>query len=118
MAQPLHCTVREYEGMEGDPERIVAQVRKHTVPIITRSPGFRAHFTFFDERDPHLGVAVVLFTSREEADRSHEQVVAAMRANNIAATPPRTLSGQTAALTMAAGQGYQPVCSAGATVVH
>jgi hypothetical protein len=101
--QPLHCTVREYEGMEGDPERIVAIIREHTVPIITRSPGFRAHFTFFDEHDPHPGVGVVLFASREEADRSHEQVVAAMRANSIAAKPLRVMAGQAVAITIGAG---------------
>jgi len=69
-------------------------VREHTVPIITGAPGFRCHFTCFDEAVPRLGIGVTLFDRREYAESASERVVAAMREKGIEAKSPKMFSGR------------------------
>jgi hypothetical protein len=98
-----HATIREYGNMSGDPDRVVAMVREHTLPIITAAPGFRCYFTCFDEGEARFGIGVSLFDSREEADRASDRVIAAMREKGIESRPPRVVSGRVRVLATTGG---------------
>lgn len=101
--QPLFVVVRIYHGITGQTETMHSVVSQHTLPAITDAPGFRGFHAFRDEADPDRAVSVTLFDSREDAMRSHEQVVGAMRAKlgEMAYRPPRITMGETVVLATA-----------------
>lgn len=102
--QPLFVVVRSYEGITGQTETMHSVVSQHTLPAITGASGFRGFYAFRDEANPNRAVSVTLFDSREEALRSHEQVVGIMRERlgEMAYRPPRVVMGETAVLATAA----------------
>jgi heme-degrading monooxygenase HmoA len=102
-AQPLFVVIRSYEGITGQTETMHSMVSDHTLPAITGAPGFRGFYAFRDEQRPNRAISITLFDSREEAVRSHEQVVAIMREKlgEMAYRPPRVTMGETAVLATA-----------------
>ena len=88
--QPPFVVVREFKNL-GPVEATREVVRRHALPVITGSPGFRAVYMFRDEREPSRGATVALFDTRADALRSHERSMQALReeAGDIAWTPPR-----------------------------
>ncbi len=101
--QSLFVVVRMYEGITGQTETMHSAVSEHALPAITGAPGFRGFYAFRDEADPNRAVSVTLFDRREDALRSHEQVVGIMRERlgEMAYWPPRVTVGETVALATA-----------------
>jgi len=101
--QSLFVVLRTYHGLPGQAETMHSAVSQHTLPAITDAPGFRGFYAFRDEADPNRAVSVTLFDSREDAMRSHEQVVGVMREQlgEMAYRPPRVTMGETAVLATA-----------------
>ncbi|MBD0275826.1 MAG: hypothetical protein ICV73_28345 [Acetobacteraceae bacterium] len=101
--KPLFAVVRGYEGITGQTETMHSAVSEHALPAITGAPGFRGFYAFRDEADPNRAVSVSLFDTREDAMRSHEQVVGVMRERlgEMAYRPPRTTMGETVVLATA-----------------
>ena len=93
--QPPVVVVREF-GNLGPVEETREIVRRHTLPIVTGSPGFRAVYMFRDERDQSRGATVALFDTRAEALRSHKRSMQALRgtAGDMAPPPPRVAAGR------------------------
>jgi heme-degrading monooxygenase HmoA len=100
---PLFVVIRSYEGITGQTETMHSVVSQHTLPAITGAPGFRGFYAFRDEERPNRAISVTLFDTREDAMRSHEQVVAIMRERlgEMAYRPPRVVMGETAVLATA-----------------
>jgi hypothetical protein len=101
--QALFAVIRSYEGITGQTETMHSAVSEHALPAITGAPGFRGFYAFRDEADPNRAVSVTLFDRREDALRSHEQVVGIMRERlgEMAYRPPRVTVGETVALATA-----------------
>jgi heme-degrading monooxygenase HmoA len=96
----LFVVIRTYQGITGQTETMHSMVSEHTLPAITRAPGFRGFYAFRDEEDPNRAISVTLFDSREEAMRSHEEVIGIMREwlAEMAYRPPRVITGETVVL--------------------
>ena len=101
--QPLFVVVRTYRGLPGQTETMHSLVSQHTLPAITDALGFRGFYAFRDETNPERAVSVTLFDSREDALRSHEQVVAIMREHlgEMAYQAPQVTMGETVVLAAA-----------------
>jgi hypothetical protein len=101
--QSLCLVIRTYQGITGQTETMHSTVSEYTLPAILRAPGFRGFYAFRDEDDPNKAIAVTLFDTREEAMRSHEQVVGIMRERlgEMAYRPPRVTVGETVVLATA-----------------
>jgi len=101
--QPLYVLVRKSDLAAGW-EEALASARRHSVPVVTGSPGFRGIYIVPDDGDRGRVATVTLFDGREEAQRSHERVVAAMqeKMRDAVPNPPRVAaSGLTAILATA-----------------
>ena len=89
--QPPFVVVREFANL-GPPEEAREAARRHTLPLIAGSPGFRSVCMFRDEREPSRGAMVALFDTRAHALRAHERSMQALReaaADGMAWPPPR-----------------------------
>ena len=86
--QPPYVAVREFADL-GPAEETREVVRRHAVPAITGSPGFRAVYIFRNEQEPSRGASVALFDTRADALRSHERSLRVLRgkAGDMAPTP-------------------------------
>lgn len=95
--QSLFATVRIYHGLPGQTETMHSLVSEHTLPTITRAQGFRGFYAFRDEQDTDRALSVTLFDRREDAMRSHEEVLGIMQAQlgELAYQVPRLVSGET-----------------------
>lgn len=93
--QPPYVVVREF-GNLGPVEETREVIRRHALPVITGSPGFRAVYMFRDEREQSRGATVALFDTREDARRSHERSLQVLRekAGDVAPAPPRAATGR------------------------
>ena len=91
-SQPPIVVVREFADL-GPVEKTREIVRRHALPVITGSPGFRAVYVFGDEQE--RAATVALFDTRAEALRSHKRSMQALRgtAGDMAPTPPRVAAG-------------------------
>ncbi len=74
--QPPIVVVREFAA-PGPVEKTREIVRRHTLPVITGSPGFPAVHDFRDEQE--RAATVALFGTRAEALRSHKRSMQALR---------------------------------------
>lgn len=99
----LFAVIRVYTGLTGQTETMHSLVSEHTLPAIAHAPGFRGFYAFRDESDPNRAISVTLFDSREEALRSHEEVVGIMREKlgEMAYRAPQVTMGQTVVLAAA-----------------
>ena len=93
--QPPYVVVREFADLR-PVEETREVVRRHALPVIKGSPGFRAVYMFKDERERSRGASVALFDTREDARRSHERSSRALRdeAGDEAPTPPWAATGR------------------------
>jgi hypothetical protein len=101
--QPLFVVIRTYTGLPGQTETMHSLVSQHTLPAIMNARGFRGFYAFRDEEDTNRAVSVTLFETREEATRTHEQVVQIMREQlgELAYRVPRAVMGKTVVLATA-----------------
>lgn len=101
--QALFVVIRTYHGLPGQTETMHSLVSDHTLPAIVNAPGFRGFYAFRDESEPDRAVSVTLFDNRENALRSHEQVVGIMRERlgEMAYGTPRVTMGETVVLAAA-----------------
>jgi len=99
----LFVILRTYTGLSGQTETMHSVVSEKTLPAIMHAPGFRGFYAFRDEGDPNRAVSVTLFDSREDALRTHEEVVRIMREvlEELAYDPPEVVMGETAVLATA-----------------
>ena len=93
--QPPYVAVWEFDNL-GPVEETHEVARRHALPVVTGSPGFRAVYMFKDERERSRGASVALFDTREDARRSHERSSQVLReeAGEVAPTPPRAATGR------------------------
>ncbi len=93
--QPPYIVVREFADL-GPVEETREVVRRHALPVVTGSPGFRAVYMFRHERERSRGALVALFDTREDARRSHERSMQVLReeAGDVAPTPPWAATGR------------------------
>ena len=93
--QPPIVVVREFADL-GPVEETRDVVRRHALPVITGSPGFRAVYMFRDEQKQSRGATVALFDTRADALRSHEGFLQVLRekAADVAPTAPRAATGR------------------------
>ena len=84
--QPPIVVVRELDNL-GPVEETREIVRRHALPVITGSPGFRAVYVFGDEQE--RAATVALFDTRAEALRSHKRFSQALRERRAAWRRPR-----------------------------
>ncbi len=93
--QPPYIVVREFADL-GPVEETREVVRRHALPVVTGSPGFRAVYMFRHERERSRGALVALFDTREDARRSHERSLQVLReeAGDVALTPPWAATGR------------------------
>ena len=93
--QPPYIVVREFADL-GPVEETREVVRRHALPVVTGSPGFRAVYMFRHERERSRGALVALFDTREDARRSHERSLQVLReeAGDVAPTPPWAATGR------------------------
>jgi len=102
--QPPFVVVREFENL-GPVEEAREAARRHALPLIAGSPGFRSVCMFRDEREPSRGAMVALFDTRADALRAHERSMQALReaaaADGMAWPPPRVGVGRAIVFTAA-----------------
>jgi hypothetical protein len=70
-----------------------AFVEQRTLPMITRSPGFRAVHMARSDRDPGRAAVATLFDGRREAEACHEAAVALLREGLPSVSVTRVLQG-------------------------
>lgn len=101
--QALFVVLRSYHGLPGQAEASHSGPSQRTLPAVVDAPGFRGVYTFRDEAEPDRAFSVSLFDTREDAVRSHEQVVAIMREQlgEMAYDTPDATMGETAVLATA-----------------
>ena len=104
--QPPFVVVREFRRRLGPPEEAREAARRHALPLIAGSPGFRSVCMFRDEREPSRGAMVALFDTRADALRAHERSLQAFReaaaaADGTAWRPPRVGVGRAIVFTAA-----------------
>jgi heme-degrading monooxygenase HmoA len=93
--QPPYVVVRAFADL-GPVEETREIVRRHALPLITGSPGFRAVYMFRDEQERSRGATVALFDTRADAMRSHERSLQVLReeAGVMAPAAPRAATGR------------------------
>jgi quinol monooxygenase YgiN len=101
--QALFVVLRSYHGLPGQAEASRSGVSERTLPAVVDAPGFRGFYAFRDEAEPERAFSVSLFDTREDAVRSHEQVVGIMREQlgEMAYDTPDATMGETAVLATA-----------------
>jgi hypothetical protein len=72
--QPLYVLVRELENVPGTQDTR-AFVQQRTLPMITRSPGFRGVYMVRSDRNQSRAAVVTLFEDERQAVACHEKAV-------------------------------------------
>ncbi len=110
---PLYVTLRQHHGL-GPEERVAPLVREYVLPLLVRSPGFRAFYSFMNRERPGQGIGVTLFDGRAQALHSNQRAVAAMLEQGIAPHPPQVTAGE--ALVLAAAEAARAELAGGPAV--
>jgi heme-degrading monooxygenase HmoA len=72
--QPLYVLIRELENVPGTQDTR-AFVQQRTLPMITRSPGFRGVYMVRSDRNQSRAAVVTLFEDERQAVACHEKAV-------------------------------------------
>ena len=88
--QPPIVVVREFAD-PGPVEKTREIVRRHTLPVITGSPGFPTVYVFRDEQEPSRAATGALFDTRADAPRSRKGFLQVLRekAGDMTPIPPQ-----------------------------
>lgn len=98
----LHVLARMLSHVPGTQDTR-AFVQQRTLPMITRSPGFRGVYMVRHDRDPSRAAVVTLFDSREQAEASHARAVELMREGLPQVTIDRVTQGPSVILHTSSG---------------
>jgi hypothetical protein len=96
----MYVTLWRYAGAGSRIGEIAPKLEQGLVPQLRDQPGFRGIYLVRHAQDQTRMASVTLFDSRENAQRSHEEVVALVRdrMGELAPNPPRVVAGQTVIL--------------------
>lgn len=97
----LHVLIRELGGVPGTQDT-QAFVQQRTLPMITRSPGFRGVYMVRSDRDHTRAAVVTLFDSKPRALACHERAVELLREGLPRVTVTRVVQGQSGILAVGA----------------
>jgi len=90
--RPPYVLVRELANLPGTQDTR-AFVEQRTLPMITRSPGFRAVFMARNDRDDGRAAVVNLFDDAEQAAACHDRAVALLHEGLPRVTVTRVIRG-------------------------
>jgi hypothetical protein len=94
-AQPPYVLTRELDNLPGTQDTR-AFVQQRTLPMITRSPGFRGVYMVRSDRDGARAAVVTLFESKQQAVACHERAVELLKEGLPRVTVTRVVQGQSA----------------------
>jgi hypothetical protein len=97
--QSLFVLVRELENVPGTQDTR-AFVSQRTLPMITRSPGFRGVYMVRSDRDPRRAAVVTLFESEQQAVACHEKAVELLKEGLPSVAVTRVVRGQSVLLVL------------------
>jgi heme-degrading monooxygenase HmoA len=95
--RPLYVLVRELGNVPGTQDT-QAFVQQRTLPMITRSPGFKGVYMVRSDRNHGRAAVVTLFDSKEHAVAAHEKAVELLREGLPKVTVTRVVQGQSVLL--------------------
>jgi hypothetical protein len=97
--QPLYVLVRELDNVPGTQDTR-AFVQQRTLPLMTRSPGFRGVYMARHDRTESRAAVVTLFDSDEQARACHEKAVELLKEGLPKVTVTRVIQGESVILRM------------------
>jgi len=95
--QPLYVLVRTLENVPGTQDTR-AFVEQRTLPMITRSAGFRGVYMVRNDREEGRAAVVTLFDSKREAEVSYERALELLKEGLPGVTITRVLRGESVIL--------------------
>lgn len=96
---PSYVLIRELANVPGSQDTR-AFVQQRTLPMITRSPGFKAVYMVRNDRDEGRAAVATVFDSREHAVACHEKAVELLKEGLPRVTVTRVVQGQSGAFTV------------------
>lgn len=97
--QAPHMLIRELENVPGTQDT-QAFVQQRTLPMITRSPGFRGVYMVRSDRDVGRAAVVTLFDSKLQADSCHHRAVELLKEGLPNVAVRRVVQGDSVVLCM------------------
>ncbi|MFL5331684.1 MAG: hypothetical protein ACJ8H8_00540 [Geminicoccaceae bacterium] len=97
--QALYVLIRELDNVPGTQDTR-AFVQQRTLPMITRSPGFRGVYMARHDRTESRAAVVTLFDSDQQARACHEKAVALLREGLPKVNVTRVIEGESVILRM------------------
>jgi hypothetical protein len=96
----LFVLVRELENVPGTQDTR-AFVQQRTLPMITRSPGFRGVYMVRSDRNPSRAAVVTLFDSEQQAVACHDKAVELLKEGLPSVAVTRVVRGRSVLLAIA-----------------
>jgi len=90
---PPYVLIRELDNVPGTQDTR-AFVEQRTLPMITRSPGFRGVYTVRGDREGSRAAVATFFDSKEQAVACHEKAVELLKEGLPRVTVTRVVQGQ------------------------
>jgi hypothetical protein len=95
--QSSYVLVRTLDNVPGTQDTR-AFVQQRTLPLITRSPGFRGVYMVRNDREGGRAAVITLFNSKRDAEASHKKVLELLKEGLPGVTVTRVLQGECAIL--------------------
>ncbi len=95
--QSLFVLVRELDNVPGTQDTR-AFVQQRTLPMITRSPGFKGVYMVRSDKDQARAVVVTLFDDKPQAAASHDKAVELLKEGLPGVTVTRVVQGRSVIL--------------------
>src|SRR3954467_15980489 len=95
--QSLYVLVRTLDNVPGTQDTR-AFVQQRTLPLITRSPGFRGVYMVRNDREESRAAVVTLFDSMQHADACHDKAVELLKEGLPKVTITRVVRGESVIL--------------------
>ena len=95
--QLLHVLIRKLGNVPGT-QNTRAFVQQRTLPMITRSPGFRGVYMVRDDREGSRAAVVTLFDGKRHAEACHDKAVELLKEGLPHVTIVRVVQGRSVIL--------------------
>lgn len=95
----LYVLIRELDNVPGTQDTR-AFVQQRTLPMITRSPGFRGVYMIRDDRRESRAAVVTLFENMQQANACHDKAVELLNEGLPKVTVTRVVRGQSVILSV------------------